>query len=176
LRRPPSLLVVGVGTALALGSLVGGCRRATPDRVRPAQIVQAPEEHCWWAAFRTTLPPDSVAARSVRAYTALGLEGAAWAHRADTAWAQAGPTVLAGPDRQGAYAARVVAYRRGDTTFYRPFTGFTPLDPAARADSARVARQRITFCGDIGRAAQVGGTAPDLEEPDDAAPLWRRRP
>jgi hypothetical protein len=155
---------------------VGGCRRPAAADTRPAPFVPDPEEHCWWAAFRTVLPPDSVAARSAQAYTTLGLSGATSGHLADTAWAQAGPTVLAGPGRVGAYAARVVAYRRGDSTYYRPFVSVTPRDSAARADTARVTRERIGFCGEIGRAAQARGTAPADEEPDDAPPLWRRRP
>lgn len=135
-----------------------------------------PEVHCWWAAFRTALPPDSVAVRSARAYATLGLAAGRSGRLADTAWAEAGPTVLAGPSRAGAYAARVVAYRRGDTTYYRPFLSVTPRDAATRADSGRLTRERIGFCGEIGRGAQIGGTAPAGEEPDDASPRWRRRP
>jgi hypothetical protein len=140
--------------------------------------VAGPQEHCWWAAFRTVLPPDSVAARSARAYTALGLTGARWARLADTAWATAGPTALAdgaGGVAGGVYAARVVAFRRGDTTVFRPFVAARARG-AVGADSAGPGALTISFCGAIGRAAQAGGTAPRDPEPDDSLAQWRRRP
>lgn len=111
--------------------------------------------------------------------------GARWAHAADTAWAQGGPTALVGPDRGATvYAARVVAYRRGDTTFFRPFASVAafasrPGDAradAAPAEGASLEGRLIAFCGEIGRASQTHGAAPREEERDDSLPVWRRRP
>ena len=100
----------------------------------------------------------------------LGLSRVDWAHRADTAWAQAGPSVLADSGRVGTYAARVVAFRRGDSTLFRTFVGITS------STSSNVSGEQIGFCGETMRAAKAAGTAPRIEEPDDALPLWRRRP
>lgn len=171
-----------LGAALVLAAALAGAGCRGLQRPQRAAVAPAPawpaEAHCWWAAFRTALPPDSVASRSARAYTTLGLARARWASRADTACAEAGPTPLAGPERGGVlYAARVVAYRRGDTTFYRPFVGVRPPQAEiAAGDSSRVSGQRIAFCGAIGGTAQAGGTAPRDPERDDSLPVWRRRP
>ena len=128
------------------------------------------EGHCWWAAYRTAMPPDSVAARYAQAFTTVGLAGAGWSRQADTAWAQAEPTLLTRPAGVGTYAMRVVAYRRGDTTFFRPFN-------AVRAnEGANLGAMAIGFCGDVSRASKVPATAPYDEERDDSLPLWRRRP
>jgi hypothetical protein len=129
-------------------------------------------EHCWWAAYRTAMSPDSVAARYARAYTTVGLSNSGWSHSADTAWAEAGPTALSRDGGTRTYAARVVAIRRGDTTFFRPFQS-VQLQPA---DSRGKGALTIPFCADLSRAAMTGGTAPRDEEPDDSLPLWRRRP
>ena len=115
--------------------------------------------------------PDSVAARYAGAYTTVGLSNSGWSHLADTAWAEAGPTALLREGRTWIYAGRVVAIRRGDTTFFRPFNALQPDDGSGNATA-----HRIEFCGEVSRAAKAGGTAPRDEEPDDSLPLWRRRP
>ena len=157
-------------TLLALTSaLSAGChRRAAQTTVTPRASLE--EGHCWWAAYRTAMPPDSVAAHYARAFTALGLTGAGWAQLGDTAWAQAEPTLLTRPEGTGTYAMRVVAYRRADTTFFRPFNAVGATGPA------NLGAMAISFCGDVSRAAKTGGAAPRDEEPDDSLPLWRRRP
>ena len=127
--------------------------------------------HCWWAAYRTAMSPDSVAARYARAYTTVGLANSGWAHFADTAWAEAGPTALVREGDTLTYAGRVVAIRRGDTTFFRPFNALQPDDGTGKGTG-----YRIGFCGEVSRAALTGGAAPRDEEPDDSLPLWRRRP
>jgi len=114
---------------------------------------------------------DSVAARYAAAYTTLGLSNSGWSHLADTAWAEAGPTPLARDGDTLIYAGRVVAIRRGDTTFFRPFNALQGDDGSGKAGA-----HRIGFCGEVSRAAMTGGTAPRDEEPDDSLPLWRRRP
>src|SRR5258705_2491535 len=146
-------------TLLAIaGSFGVGCPH------RRAQTASTPSarpeyEHCWWAAYRTTMPPDSVAARYAGAYTTLGLSNSSWSHLADTAWAAAGPTALAREGGTWIYAGRVVAIRRGDTTFFRPFNALQPDDGSGNATA-----HRIEFCGEGSRAAKTGGTAPRDEE------------
>jgi hypothetical protein len=116
------------------------------------------------------MPPDSVAARFARAYDSLGLANAGWSHQADTAWAEAGPSTVAREGASGIVRARVVAYRRGDTTLVRPFSSVQPTGPA------NLGSLYIGFCGDVIRAARAGTTQPSNEEPDDTLTLWRRRP
>ena len=164
-RRTAAALVA---LTVAAGSLIAGCRR-TPAAATSAPLAWPAEERCWWAPFRTVLPPDSVAVRFARAYTTLGLTGATWSHRADTAWAQAGPSALSDSARRGTYAARVVAFRRGDTTLFRPFVATPP-------DALNPARDQIAFCGETMRVSRPLAIAPRVEEPDHALPLWRRRP
>jgi len=153
----------------AAGSLNAGCRhlrRATAS----TPVAWPPEDRCWWAPFRTALPPDSVAVRFTRAFATLGLSGASWSQQADTAWAEGGPSVLSDSAWVGTYAARVVAFRRGDSTLFRPFVAVQPRD------SSNIARDLIGFCAQAMRAARAGATAPRTEEPDHTLPLWRRRP
>jgi hypothetical protein len=164
-----SRLAVHVVLLTVLGTSSAGCHHSR------AQTASAPtswpeEGHCWWARYRTAIPPDSVAVRYARAFATLGLSGAGWSHQADTAWAEGGPTVLTRPAGTGLYAARVVAYRRGDTTFVRPFVAVRP------GDDRGAGRLSIPFCGDAIRTAQAGLLAPREEEPDDSLPVWRRRP
>lgn len=172
MRRPFASVTV---LATLIGALHGGCRhpaRTTPTPTEPA------EGYCWWAVFRTPLPPDTVAARFAQAFTSLGLTGATWSHRADTALAHAGPTVLDGPRGGGTYAARVVAYRHGDTTRFRHFVAITPPPRgwAPPADRVRPAGRHISFCGEIGRAAQTHGTAPREPNGEEKLDVWQRRP
>jgi len=164
----PSLAVHA--TLLALTSaLSAGCHRPTArTAVTPRATLE--EGHCWWAAYRTTMPPDSVAEHYARAFTTLGLTGAGWSQHGDTAWAQGEPTLLSRPAGAGRFAARVVAYRRGDTTFFRPFVALRP------GESANGGAMLIEFCGDASRASHVAAGAPRDEEPDDSLPVWRRRP
>lgn len=150
-------------------TLSGGCHRSTPQTAN-TPTAWLKEEHCWSAPLRTGSAPDSVAARYARAFATLGLSAAGWSHQADTAWAEGGPTVLARPGGTGLFAARVVAYRRGDITLVRPFI-------AVRPDSeVNAGRLSIPFCGDAIRVAEAMTTAPRVEERDDSLPVWRRRP
>jgi hypothetical protein len=146
-----------------------GCHRAAP-RVASAPSTAPQWEHCWWAALRTALPPDSVASRFARAYDSLGLANAEWSHQADTAWAEAGPMTVTREGGSAIVRARVVAYRRGDTTLVRPFSAVQSAGPA------NLGALGIGFCGEAIRAAKAQTTQPSNEEPDDSLPLWRRRP
>jgi hypothetical protein len=49
------------------------CRR-TPPVLAPTSNAPAPlaQQYCWWSSLRTSLPPDSVAARFARTFTTLG--------------------------------------------------------------------------------------------------------
>lgn len=167
MRLPLTMYVVL--TALA-GSLSAGCHRSAP-RVSTTPVTSPQWDHCWWSAYRTAMSPDSVAARYAGAYTTVGLSNSSWSHPADTAWAEAGPTALSREGGTFSYAGRVVAIRRGDTTFFRPFNAVQPDDGTGK-DTGR----RIGFCGEVSRAAMTGGAGPRDEEPDDSLPLWRRRP
>ncbi len=169
-----SLAVVGICG-------IASCRQ--PRSVAPAPLALE-EEYCWWAVFRTPLPPDSVATHFVRAFARLGLRGGTWTQRSDTAWARAEPTPLAAW-HGGTYAARVVAYRFGDSTHFRHFVsvGLPPGGWPASYDSVtadgrhlsiRAAGAPIGFCGALGRAAAVHGTAPADPDGEEKLELWTR--
>lgn len=157
------------------------CRQARPDVAAPLALA---EGHCWWAVFRTPLPPDSVATHFVRAFAQLGLRGGTWAQRGDTTWAHAEPTPLAAW-HGGTYAARVVAYRVGDSTHFRHFVSVAPpaggwpvsydsVTADSRHLSVNAAGAPIGFCGALGRAAEVHGTAPADPDGEEKLELWTR--
>src|SRR5206468_5065454 len=119
--------------AAALGAAAilaaAGCYRTGPSAT-PAPAVSWPaEQHCWWAAYRTTMPPDSVVMGFGRALESMGFSGGRTGSVGDTAWAQAGPSRLGDP-HAGTYAARLVAIRMGDTTHLRAFVATDTLDGA----------------------------------------------
>lgn len=166
LLRPLRVHAILVAVSATLSS---GCHRSRPQTATtPSAWIDG--DHCWWARYRTAMPPDSVAARYARAYATLGLATTGWSHQADTAWAESGPTVLSRSGSSATYASRVVAYRLGDTTFVRPFV------TVRNGGEVNVGSLSIQFCGDVSRAAQAGTTAPREEERDDSLPVWRRRP
>jgi hypothetical protein len=125
-----------------------------------------------------------VAAHFVRAFDELGLHGATWTQRGDTAWAHAQPTRLDGWSG-GTFSARLVAVRMGDSTHFRHFVGV-----AARAGGWPAAHDSVTtdgrhlainpagagigFCGALGRAAQVHGTAPADPDGEEKLGIWTR--
>ena len=163
--------------AAALALTADGCRQPAPTLAAKPAAVRA-TQHCWWSVFRTALPPDSVALHFVRAFGALGLSGATWRQVADTTWAQAGPTVLTDAKGRATYAARVVAYRKGDSTHFRHFVGVAP-PPAgwvAPFDSVSSGVRTIPFCGELGKAAAVHGTAPAQPDGEEQLELWTRFP
>lgn len=175
-RPGPQPTIPNAATAALVAVLVSvlgaGCRR--PVRAAPAHAALE-EDYCWWTVFRTLLPADTVAARFARAFTTAGLTGARWSRLADTAWAAAGATVLAARGGR-AYAARVVAYRRGDSTHFRHFVALAEPAPGLVADPVNASARRIVFCADIGRAARVGGTAPRESDGEEQRAVWQRRP
>ena len=161
LSRDFAWRMLTLGAAAVLSGTA--CHR-NPVNVR-SSVAGPPEQHCWWAAYRTTLPPDSVAARFERALTSIGFSGGRVGSLADTAWAQAGPTALASPEL-GTYAARVVAIRMRDSTHFRVFIAGDTTD----------AGKLIGMCGEIMRRAAFHAAVPSQEESDDSTPRWRRRP
>lgn len=153
-RLPLVVLLLGVA-----------CHRTTPRASTITASRWPTEQHCWWAAFRTTMPPDSVETRFETALEAIGFARGHRGSLGDTSWAQAGPQVLPAPET-GVYASRVVAIRLGDSTRTRIFVG---------GDSVANARS-IPMCAEIMRRATLRAFAPRDEERDDSAPQWRRRP
>lgn len=163
-----------------IAALAAACHRPAPAAPAPAALS---ERHCWWAVFRTTLPPDSVAEHFVHAFDQLGLRGGAWNQRGDTSWAHAEPTPLAAW-HGGTYSARVVAFRVGDSTHFRHFVSVGPPAggwPASydsvTADGRHVSLSPangspIGFCGALGRAAMVHGTAPREPDGEEKLHIW----
>ena len=171
-------------TMISLFLLGVGCRRPPETAVVPASIS---EGYCWNTVYRTDLVPDTVAFHFQRAFGALGLTNTTWSARGDTAWSHGGPTRIDG-DRGGAtYEARVVAYRTGDSTHFRHFVSVTPPPEGwpLGADSSALNGHRyalgpstrlIGFCGEVGRAAQVHGTAAREPDPEASLEVWKRAP
>ena len=163
-RGPARIRAWGGAVALVFAA----CRFSPTTTASPRAMLWPAEEHCWWAAYRTTWTPDSVASRFAHAFVRVGLSDGRQGMLGDTAWAQAGPTTLSDPARGGIYAARVVAIRRGDSTAFRIFLGVT-------ADAEEGSGHRIEMCSDILRAGAVRAVVPRQQEADDSLPLWRRR-
>ena len=115
--------------------------------------------------------------RFANAFSAVGMTGATWAHEADTAWASAAVTRLAGDSSGAGYGSRVVAYLKGDSTHYRYYVTF-----AERAGSAPLAadttndatRRRIGMCSEIARIAAVHGSPSREPAGDEDLELWSR--
>ena len=180
---PPRIAAVAALVPL-LAAVGAGCHRAAPAQSAASAPPALQEEYCWWTVFRTTLPPDSVAEHFVGAFAQLGLRGGTWTARGDTAWAHAEPTQRTDWPG-GTFAARVVAYRVGDSTHFRHFVSVAPPAggwPASRdsvtADGRHVSispsGSRIGFCGALGRASQVHGTAPANPDGEEKLDLWTR--
>ena len=176
LRRSHAAVLAVIGTAG-----VASCRR--PEPVAPVPLTLK-EQYCWWAVFRTALPPDSVALHFVDAFRALGLQDGAWTQRGDTVWAHSAPTTLPGWYR-ATVRARVVAYRVGDSTHFRHFVavappsgGWPPPYDSVTSDGRHVtlspSGSPTGFCGTLGRAARVHGTAPPDPDGEEKLELWTR--
>ena len=175
-----SLPGVTLGLVFALGA---GCHRQAPASAPgPAAVADTP---CWWTVFRSPLPVDTVAGHLVNAFITLGLTNATSAQQGDTIRAQAGPRPL--DDRfGGTYSARMVAFRRGDTTLYRYFVtavppsgGWPPSHDSVTATGAHIsvnpAGSVIGLCVAIGNTSGNHGTAPREPNGEESLPVWRRR-
>ena len=155
-----------------------GCQRSRAA-VRPtAAAVPTSWEHCWWAVLRTVLPPDSVAVRFHRGFSAAGLSGGTWTQRADTAWAHAGPLALGAGTAAMTYESRAVAYRRGDSTHFRYYVGNTRNAAGASrpTDSLELGRRRIALCAEIARGAAIPMSVPRAPTGEEALDVWTRIP
>jgi hypothetical protein len=145
-RLAPSL--VGVLSILTLAC-------SHPRHVPPPPPASEPDRYCWWTLLRTALPPDTVAKRFEAAYRTLGLQNVSVTHRADTAWAHAGPSLLVDDPTRASFASTAIAVRQGDSTSFRYFVEITS-PPSATSD----APDRIEFCGRIAKAARIAWSTP----------------
>ena len=169
--------------AVATLALGAACHRHAPASA-PAPIALE-ESPCWWTVFRSPLPLDTVAAHLVNSFTTLGLTNASSAQEGDTVRAHAGPTRL--DDRfGGTYSARMVAFRRGDSTLYRYFVvvepppgGWPPSRDSVTADGRHVsvnpAGSMLGLCYAIANTAGNHGTAPKEPNGEESLPVWRQR-
>ena len=132
--------------------------------------------HCYWAVFRSPLPPDSLAVHFQRAYSALGLTNATWTRQADTVWAHAGPTPLNGDLASAVAESRVVGYLRNDSTYFRHYVAVLPPPGGWPHDTVNVTARQIEFCGEIGKAAAVNGWAPRNPDGEETLKVWTRMP
>lgn len=147
--------------ALSLVASLDGCHRTRQSLLAPAALR---EDYCWWTAYRTSLPLDTVARRFDGALAAIGLMPSVISRAGDTVWVHAGPSVL--PNYAGSpIGARVVAYQAGDSTHFRIFI--------ARADSSL---DHIRLCQQITRAAAVTAFAPREPDGEEKLDVWKRRP
>jgi hypothetical protein len=146
-RLRSSFWVAGFLSILALA-----CSQPLPV---PAQPAHESDSYCWWTVLRTALPPDTVARRFERAYQTLGLGNVSLAHRADTAWARAGPTILEDDPTGASYASSAIAVRQGDSTSFRYFVEITRPSSATSA-----APDRIEFCGRVAKEARIAWSKP----------------
>lgn len=153
--RVLSLPMLAIMAALA-------CHRPAASMHPSPMTPWLPEQHCWWAAYRTTLAPESVATQFEAALASIGFADERRGSLGDTAWAEGGPTALEVP-QPGVYAARVVAIRMGDSTHARIFVG---VDSSTRV---------IPMCAELMRRAALRAVAPRQEEADDSTARWRRR-
>lgn len=168
---------------MILSALSGvGCHRQHVATARAHGALASPDwDYCWWAAMRTTIPPDSVAVRFERGFTAIGLTDATWAHSADTAWAHAGPTPLRDGEQQlpagVTYESRAVAYATGDSTHFRYwFRTNPPQGGWARAADSVEATRPFAICGRIAQAADIQSSVPKFPTGEETLAVWRHRP
>ena len=149
---------------------------------RPSAAV-VPERPCGAAVFRTALPVDTVSVRFQRAFTSVGFTRATSAQQGDTARVAAGPTRLAGAWAGGTYAVRLVALRRGDSTYFRHFLRVAPppdgwpapydsVTPTGARYTLTPANSWIGLCGVVSQRAQVHGWAPRDPNGQEALALW----
>ncbi len=160
-----------------------GCH--PPVRVESEPTPPEPAwDYCWWTLLRSPLPPDSVAARFQRGFVTAGFTNPTWTSKADTAWAHAGPTLLAGEPSGTMYEARAIAYRQGDSTSFRYFFKMTPPTRGSKesADALSSERRGFSLCSQVVRAAAVPqsrpGQQPNGRRPNaqDSLPIWTRVP
>ena len=165
LKMTRAPVVPAVSALVAL--LFSACH---PAATTALVVAQPAEQFCLLTVLRTALPPDSVAARFEHAYTVLGFSGAASSHVADTAWAHAGPAVLADRLSGTSYASRLVAIRDGDSTSFRyavEMTGPPPMEDQSGG------WDKLELCGAIAHAAAVRWSRPSRRpNAEDSLEVW----
>jgi len=165
-----SCLRSSINLAGFLSMLTLGCSQPPPPV--PAHPAPVSDSYCWWTLLRTALPPDTVAQRFEGAYQTLGLGNVSLTHRADTAWARAGPTILEGDPTRASYASTAIAVRQGDSTSLRYFVEITRAssDTSATPD-------RIEFCGRIAKEARIAWSRPQRRPNSaDSLSVFMRQP
>jgi hypothetical protein len=115
-----------------------------------------------------------VAARFAQAFIAAGFNSVRFTRRADTAWADASPTVL-GAQNPATISSRAVAYWHGDSTHFRHFVSVGPAS-SAQTDSVNFGKGLLDVCSQIARAAAIGWSRPGSLTGDESLPIWSRRP
>lgn len=171
-----------VALLAALTATLAGCHRRPP--VAPTSPAALEDSACWWTVFRSPLPLDTVAAHLVNAFATLGLGDASTTQQGDTIRAHAGPARLAARF-DGTYSARMVAFRRGDSTLYRYFVlavppagGWRPSYDSVNASGAHIsvnpAGSMLGLCHAIASASQNHGTAPSAPNGEESLPVWRQ--
>jgi hypothetical protein len=129
---------------------------------------------------------DSMAHASAARHRCRSIRERIWCDRAqwhcltrnaDTAWAHAGPTLLQRGDALFTYESRIVAYRRGDSTVYRPFGSLTRARSVLTAmDSASSTGEVIGFCNAINKALGFHAWANRDPDAGDSLGVWWSRP
>ncbi len=159
--------IVRISAAVTIGCVIFSvaCHHRPPSSVT-AGANHLFTEHCWWSVNRSLLPPDSVAVHFASAYAAIGFTNVHWAHVADTAWADAGPTPIRPEESGVAYRAWAVAYRVADSTHYRYFVARVGQPPSAS----------IQLCAAIANRAALHGVQLPQPTGDETLSVWRRRP
>jgi hypothetical protein len=164
---------------VALAS-IAGCRpsaAATATRIEPTPALPT-DTFCWWTLLRTALPPDSVAARFANAYQRVGLLDVTSSRRGDTAWAHAGPTVLADGSFRATYESRIVAFRQNDSSSFRYSVDVKPAKPgdAQAASGNQRSADNLEFCARIAKTAAVHWSTPARRpNASDSVSVWTQR-
>ena len=154
---------------IVLGAIPLLAALACRHRVATAPTAENP---CWSYVASSPLTPDRVARRYMDAFHAVGLDDPMWFTHADTAWALTHAPTLADSARGARYAARVVAYRKGDSTHFRQYVTRLAGTQATSGDSASTPGV-AAVCARITRAAAMDVTAPTAPTGDETLGVWR---
>jgi hypothetical protein len=179
------MLLRRVGLALILCVAGSACRRPIQTATVP---LPANWSHCWWTAIRSTLPPDSVAARYRRAFVMAGLTSVKWTRSADTIWLRGGPAPVLHDEANPfdsvqageTFWVRVAVFPQKDSSHFRLYVAIVapPRGWAHPGDSSDLAsRQTFPVCEAIARAADVRWIRRSGDPGDEEKlPVWSRIP
>lgn len=158
-----------MGRNIVLAAIALAAALACRHRVAVAPTAENP---CWSYVASSPLPPEGVARRYMDAFHAVGLGDPMWFTHADTAWALTHPVALDSAGQGARYAARVVAFRKGDSTHFRQYVTRLAAAATSPADSAS-ARGLTHLCAEINHAAAIDTTAPSAPTGDETLSVWR---